>query len=296
LEADGAFTATTSTGTLTLNAVYGATAISGYTSVSINSATGYINIGSGANNGAINIGTGGSRDIQIGNSTATTGVKIVDSESFQVLSNATPTFTPVGYTGCVQILAGTAGGVGFANNDIAMEAGNNITIGATQTHRLTSNSSFVSLEAFSSSHGVQVLAAGGVGMQVESTAGVAARRVVTIDYGSAPTASDVPKVVLADANVATSRFLAVTSDAIAAAGTGFAATVYGSLALVTFDSTPVAGDIGKPVYLSESAGQAALTAPTTSGANVIRLGYLVSASGSAVAQIQFQPQFIAAIP
>lgn len=270
----------------------------GTTGIIIDSgATGNISIGDTPGTGEVLVGSNGARSVvQIGNDLVT---KVFNAalNAVQVLSDSSsPTNNPALGTGNVQILAGTAGGVGFSNSDIAIEAGNDITIGANNSFRLTSNINHVSLEAFDNAHGINIVAAGGVGMQVESTAGVAARRLVTIDYASNPTSSSVPKVVLADANSATDRFLAITSDAITATGTGFAATVYGSLALVTFDSSPASTDVGKPVYLSEAAGQASLTAPSTSGANVIRVGFLVQASGTSTCQIQFQPQFIAAIP
>ena len=46
------------------------------------------------------------------------------------------------------------------------------------------------------------------------------------------------------------------------------------------DSIPNVGDNGKPVYLSQNTnGVASLTAPTASGCNVIKIGYLYGANG-----------------
>jgi hypothetical protein len=46
------------------------------------------------------------------------------------------------------------------------------------------------------------------------------------------------------------------------------------------DSAPTAADIGKIVYLSETAGVGTLTPPSTTGSSVIRLGTLRSANSS----------------
>jgi hypothetical protein len=52
------------------------------------------------------------------------------------------------------------------------------------------------------------------------------------------------------------------------------------LCSVRMDSIPNVGDNGKPVYLSQNTnGVASLTAPTASGCNVIKIGYLYGADG-----------------
>lgn len=59
----------------------------------------------------------------------------------------------------------------------------------------------------------------------------------------------------------------------------------------TFASAPAAASIGLEVYLSETAGQATLTAPSTSGSVVYRLGYLAFAnSADTTCRILWQPQ------
>jgi|TARA_R100001082_G_scaffold57341_1_gene31668 hypothetical protein len=55
------------------------------------------------------------------------------------------------------------------------------------------------------------------------------------------------------------------------------------LTRVRMNSAPSASDIGKPIYLSQSTnGVASLTAPTASGNNVIKIGYIYRANGVAV--------------
>lgn len=61
----------------------------------------------------------------------------------------------------------------------------------------------------------------------------------------------------------------------------------------TFASAPAAASIGLEVYLSETAGQATLTAPTTAGSVVYRLGYLAFADGvDTTCRIKWQPQLM----
>ena len=83
----------------------------------------------------------------------------------------------------------------------------------------------------------------------------------------------------------------------ASAAAGRATCMVGQLAPMYFASAPSASDVGKPVFLSETAGQATLTAPTTSGSKIFRVGFLVSESeaigGTSSYPVLFQPQFMA---
>ena len=55
------------------------------------------------------------------------------------------------------------------------------------------------------------------------------------------------------------------------------------LCRVRMDRVPAVGDNGKPVYLSQNTnGVASLTAPTASGCNVIKIGYLYGANGQSI--------------
>ena len=55
------------------------------------------------------------------------------------------------------------------------------------------------------------------------------------------------------------------------------------LTRVRMDSAPSATDVGKPIYLSQSTnGVASLTAPSASGNNVIKIGYIYAANGSSI--------------
>lgn len=92
------------------------------------------------------------------------------------------------------------------------------------------------------------------------------------------------KVALAKADaMATSRVVGVAG---ATASSGSIPIVGAGVYPVVFDSTPVAGDFGKPVYLSSAtAARATLTAPSASGTVLVRVGYLVEVSGSATCKI-----------
>jgi len=54
---------------------------------------------------------------------------------------------------------------------------------------------------------------------------------------------------------------------------------------VLFDGNVTTADIGKYVYLSETAGQATLTAPTAGGSSVVRVGIVAGADGTSTATV-----------
>jgi hypothetical protein len=112
-------------------------------------------------------------------------------------------------------------------------------------------------------------------------------------------ASGSPKFYKAANNDASDdkRICAVVVQEAGAADTAvLAASVPGTLVPMQFASGPAAANIGQPVYLG-TAGQVTLTAPTSAGTTVYRVGYL--AAGSAVNglyAVLFAPQFIAKRP
>ena len=104
----------------------------------------------------------------------------------------------------------------------------------------------------------------------------------------------------ADANVAAKAFpIAVATENMSTGSTFYsAASVAGSFVSPTFDSAPNQSDLGKRVYLSETAGQVTLTPPTsTSGAFVYQVGHLIYKSGNTSGNlICWAPQFIMEVP
>lgn len=143
---------------------------------------------------------------------------------------------------------------------------------------------------------------GGVGIKAEYPVAITTGTIATIDYGVNPTSvTSAPlRLKAASASTATDRFIGVVSQA---SGTtpveAGLLTVPGTFCRVTFDVATAATDVGKPVYLAggANAGKCTLTAPSASGDNVIRVGFLTNSTAATTANtIIFYPQFIAAIP
>lgn len=140
-----------------------------------------------------------------------------------------------------------------------------------------------------------------VGIQIEAGENLASGDVVTIYTLSNPTTSAVPRMVKAECDAGTDNGRiftgVVTSNTITTGNQGYAATITGTVVPVTFKATdlPTLGSVGSPVYVSDEAGKAQMTAPSTSGQTIYRIGMLVSetaVSGVKYA-VQLQPQLIA---
>lgn len=110
------------------------------------------------------------------------------------------------------------------------------------------------------------------------------------------------RVQAAEANAAQDndrRFFGIALEAAGAAGDILGvATVAGSIAFVKFDVNPATADVGKPVYIHTTAGDASLTAPTASASSVVKIGLLMgdTADGNGNFAVMLQPQFIAQRP
>jgi hypothetical protein len=145
----------------------------------------------------------------------------------------------------------------------------------------------------------------GKNLLVEDTAAVATQ--LTVAGSSAFAAFDAlyintsGELAKADADGAALHYNLV-GVALEAGPSGAAAvkqvmTTCGQVTGVTFASNPSSGDQGKAVYLSTTAGQATLTAPSASGDHVVRIGFLYSSTAlsTGVYPIIFQPQYISQI-
>lgn len=111
-------------------------------------------------------------------------------------------------------------------------------------------------------------------------AATAAGQAVAFDNGSNGT------VVLADANGSGEVVNAAGFANAAQATPGGAIEVQVNGEITVADAywtggAPAAADIGKIVWLSETAGSVTMTAPTTSGSTVLRMGYITFADASA---------------
>lgn len=103
-------------------------------------------------------------------------------------------------------------------------------------------------------------------------------------------------VALADADTGTIRdglVVGVSDGTYGAAGLANIVTVPGCLIPVRFVSAPAASANGTTVYLSTTAGQAALTIPGGANRVVFKIGILQGANGASTTPlVLFQPQFI----
>jgi hypothetical protein len=95
----------------------------------------------------------------------------------------------------------------------------------------------------------------------------------------------------------------VVGSALEAGPSGAAAvkaamSTCGQVAGVKFTGgNPSTGDRGKPVYLSTTAGQVSLTAPSASGDHVVRVGFVYSSTAldTNVYPIIFQTQYMSQV-
>ena len=99
-------------------------------------------------------------------------------------------------------------------------------------------------------------------------------------------AAGVPRVFNADANGAGElvNVMGVNLTAVGAAALAVTMIVAGRVAVpdAQFDALPAVGDVGKVVYLSENVGLLTLTAPTTTGSTVCRVGWVSQGGTGAV--------------
>jgi hypothetical protein len=142
----------------------------------------------------------------------------------------------------------------------------------------------------------------GKNLLVEDTAAVATQ--LTVAGSSAVAAFDTlyintsGELAPADADGAGLHYN-IVGVALEAGPSGAAAvkqvmTTCGQVTGAKFTSNPSSGDQGKAVYLSTTAGQVSLTAPSASGDKVVRIGFLYSSTAlsTGVYPVIWQPQFI----
>jgi len=277
--------------------------------ISIASSTGarQVDVGTGAVAQTLNFGTGaGVKTISLG-STNTTSASTLQSGTGAMTLNAGGIFD-VNAVGAVTIDSSTTTisiGSDAVNQAINIgTAGDRIiSIGRSDTQQ------YVELRP---GRRAIVLGSGsaggthGMGYFMSNRTGSSQTDGVLIAFKESPTADQVnAQFVLASAasgsaasirkvNGVLSNFSSVSDGAA-----GIVSTMAGAFTPVKFVSVPAGSvDIGKPVYLSTTAGQATLTAPSGSGETVFRIGYLSRGVADANGNwfIQYQPQFIADIP
>jgi hypothetical protein len=250
----------------------GALATTGMTTVdldcsgalSLNSSGGVINVGNDAVAQAINVGTGAAaRTITVGNTTGATGIALDAGTGGivgEVQDSQAAAFS-VGISGGTKNVTLSTSNNGLALTGVALALQN-----ADGSSPVAQSYGNVSAGAYTQHHL----------LRINATAGT----VTTFD-------ADNGDNVLGTA-------------LIASAGASQSVVVgIGGIVNVVFGSAPAASAIGSIVYAAggAAAGEATLTAPTTSGARVWKVGILVAADGVATTtQIQWQPQFLYDVP
>lgn len=133
----------------------------------------------------------------------------------------------------------------------------------------------------------------GSGITLTANATIAAGDVVTIEGTSGD-------AILADSNTGTTidgLAIGIAATAATASNPVKVYTVPGSLVPVNFAAAPAAAQNGRPVYVSQTAGEGTLTAPTGSGNVVYVIGILQGADGVTTSpNVVYQPQFISLRP
>ena len=98
--------------------------------------------------------------------------------------------------------------------------------------------------------------------------------------------------VLRKAQSTTNQVLGIVSSSNAISAGDECKIVQSGLTVCRTDNVLQSSDIGKPLYLSTSAGIASLTAPSTSGHSVIRIGYVIAVNGTRYPRIVLGLQYI----
>lgn len=212
-------------------------------------------------------------------------------------------------SGAVSIGAGAASDFTVSSGDLTLATtSNSINLSAAEAavDAIKLDASGGSISAFTQS--LQLKNSSGAGVLVRNMSGgavtLAVGNLITLVPNANPGTDYIPEVKKADATAASPGarcFGVVGLSAIADTDTGYATTLPGTVARVKFQSgnAPTgAAQIGAPVFVSTTAGEASMTAPSGSTQAVVQVGYLVSATADANTNycVVLAPQFIGQIP
>jgi hypothetical protein len=232
--------------------------------ITLDSSGGSISIGGGANAQNINIATGGTRTVTLGTSTTTLVLQSNGgATTWQVADNSATSW---------KLWDG-------ANTYVGLDTTDNAEV-------LTVNAAIL-------------LGKGALGTGALIVAGTADATLATGDV-VAIYSNTGAKIAKAEADSATAvlrRPLGVMAAAAASSGST-AKYAFSGIQNVTFDANVADTDVGKPVYLSGTAGKATLTAPTSSATDVWQLGLLVDGApgaGSTTGAVLLQLQYLYSI-
>jgi len=194
-------------------------------------------------------------------------------------------------------LALTASSGGFA---LDSTAASRVGVTGANLNLKTTTSGNIEVEAAGYVHNKSFIAMNGDNPATDSGAKVGIRMIAGENIG----ANDVVYIkqgglFKADASSMATAFATGAAPAAINSGSwGNVAALCGSFVDPVFDSAPnTTSDLGKRVYLSETAGKVTLTPPTTSGAVQYQVGHLAySASATTGNLITWAPQFLIEVP
>lgn len=240
--------------------------------VTIDAGTGTIGIGSGAQARSINIGDGAAvQTMNIGTGAAANLVTVGTT-------NTSATLNLKGGTGGVNVTVADNTAAALVIQEAATAY---LTIVTTNSFEEIKSSKFVNISS-------------GAGYRFTASEAINTNDIVCILQGNTS-----GKIAQADADGTNRKtVLGIAGSAAAADGdTVQVISVAGTVFAMKMTAAPATTDIGKVVYLSATAGQGTLTAPTASGTDVYRVGILATADGaSTTPNVVFQPAFIASNP
>lgn len=301
IDVDASTTAATAGGALTLRSGNGNGAAGGAFAV---------DTGSGSAGGALSIGATNAASIAIGRSGITTtvtgglsqatGAVNLTANAASVLSTSAGALNLDGAAG-VNLKGGatTAVAINSTGTAITVQAGAVLATTGTGNINLPNNAS-ARFQVEGSAVGSTVTAANlntvtnGSNADALHVHAVGAPAVTTATAGETISANNVvsiensggnPRLFKADANGASPRFNAVgiASAAITSGASGtYQAAGEISVADAVWDALPAVGDVGSLVFVSETAGNLTLTAPTTSGSYVQPIGTVTRGGTGAV--------------
>ena len=254
-------------------------------------ATGIVTVASGAatagNTGLVTLisgnatsGNSGNVAIDVGTASGTLGTVILGGTNATAITlghSGTTTTVPSGAT-LDLVVGSTLTLAGFVNE--AVNAINTGTVTSTNLNTLTNGSNADALHTHASGSATFV--------SFTATSGAAVTQYSLVAMNNS---GGNPRAYMADANGATplNNPVGITRTAAGGAGTSLTVQVAGELAIpdALWDGVPAVGDVGKLVFMSTTAGNFTITAPSTSGDTVQKVG-IVSVGGAGAVKIVVQ--------
>ena len=287
------------------------TTINGGGSGSVNIAT--------TNTAAVNIANGASGgDVSIANGNAAQSVFIATGTANPktVILGSTNTSSPTTIRGGggISITVGASPNSISLGNDTGTGDVNIVGAGATNTRTLNIGTGGTNIKTINMGSTVvgsyiydrsphifgfsSTMVPGGIRV-FNNSGGILAPGTIVVTQSGTSAVGGRPFVVAAAAGTANIKgFTGVIIESLGIATEGNVASVAGTVAFMTISPAPAAANANLPVYLSTTAGQGTMTAPSASGTRVYLLGFLTGTTADANGNypVQLYPQYIADIP